>query len=245
MSWSKCTIKDGAATGTRQMPANLTPLGVVKDKSTSVEATDGEELKGVASGGIQVAYEQLEGGFQLTTRIMEPSNELYAKYGLGDISEDDVNVKTHVVAEMRAVEVSPKNVGGKGIKAPYCIVKFKPGRSEEEGEFVDVTYVILPVLNDDFEVDMWYTRFTKKAPLTVTPKSLSFASAADTTGKPITATSTGTVTAESSQSWATVTVTAKVATVKVTANTGAERTAVVNLTADGKSAGVMVTQAGV
>ena len=162
MSWSKCTIKDAEATIDGTMPTTMTSLGLIKDKSTSIEATDGGELKALASGGVQIAYEQLEGGYQLTTRIIEPADSLYERFGLGKVATDELNVTTHVVQSERAIEVTPKNFGGKGIKAPNCIVKFKPGRSEEEGEFVDITYVILPVLNESFEVTQWYTRFTKK-----------------------------------------------------------------------------------
>ncbi len=168
MSWSKCTIKDGISTGKKEMPAaaEMSALGVINDKSTSLEATDGEELKATASGGVQVAYEQHEGGFQLTTRVKEPANVLFERYGLGKpaASGGDFEVKTHVVQSVRAVEVTPKNVGATGIKAPQCTVKFKPGRSEDEGEFVDITYVILPILNDDFEVEHWYSRFKKVKP---------------------------------------------------------------------------------
>jgi hypothetical protein len=79
--------------------------------------------------------------------------------------------------------------------------------------------------------------------LVVSPVALSFSKAADTTGKTITAETSETLTAISDQTWATVTVSSNVATVKVTANAGAERTANITLTADGKSVVVVVTQA--
>ncbi len=81
--------------------------------------------------------------------------------------------------------------------------------------------------------------------LGVSPKMLDFTKDADTTGKTITATATGSVTASSSESWATTSVSGKVVTVKVTANSGAARTAVVTVKADGKQATVSVYQAGV
>lgn len=84
--------------------------------------------------------------------------------------------------------------------------------------------------------------------LEVSPTSLSFTAAADSTGKTITATSTGNVTyaaAPSSAEWLTVTRALKVVTVKVSANTNSEsRTANVTIVADGKTAIVAVTQAG-
>ena len=84
--------------------------------------------------------------------------------------------------------------------------------------------------------------------LTVDPTSLSFAATADSSGKTITATSSGSVTyaaAPSNAEWLTVTRNGKVVTVKVSANTNTEsRTAIVTIVADGLTAYVPVTQAG-
>lgn len=84
--------------------------------------------------------------------------------------------------------------------------------------------------------------------LVVSPTTLSFTAGADATGKTITASSTGNLTyagADSSADWLSVTRSAKVATVKVLANTNSEaRTANVTLIADGITAVVPVTQAG-
>ena len=84
--------------------------------------------------------------------------------------------------------------------------------------------------------------------LTVDPTSLSFAATADSSGKTITATSSGSVTyaaAPSNAEWLTVTRNLKVVTVKVSANTNTEsRTAIVTVVADGLTAYVPVTQAG-
>lgn len=88
----------------------------------------------------------------------------------------------------------------------------------------------------------------KAAPLSVNPTSLSFTSAADSTGKTITADSTGNITSASVPSeieWCIVTKSGKVATVKVTANANSEpRSCIVTIVADGKVAKVPVTQAG-
>lgn len=85
--------------------------------------------------------------------------------------------------------------------------------------------------------------------LTVAPTALSFTSAADAVGKTITATSTGNVTyaaAPANDEWLTVTRAAKIVTVKVSANTNSEsRTSNVTIVADGLTAIVPVTQAGV
>lgn len=84
--------------------------------------------------------------------------------------------------------------------------------------------------------------------LTVSPTSLTFTAAANTTGQTITATSDGNITSASVPSeieWCTVTKSAKVATVKVSANANSEaRSCVVTIIADGKTANVVATQAG-
>ena len=79
--------------------------------------------------------------------------------------------------------------------------------------------------------------------LTVSQRELFFTSAADTTGKAITVTSTANPTATSSERWATAETAGKTVKVKVEANTsGKPRKAVVTITADGKSALIEVTQ---
>ena len=79
--------------------------------------------------------------------------------------------------------------------------------------------------------------------LVVSLSELFFTSAADTTGKSITVTSTANPSATSSERWATVETAGKTVKVKVEANTsGKPRKAVVTITADGKSAIIEVTQ---
>jgi hypothetical protein len=80
--------------------------------------------------------------------------------------------------------------------------------------------------------------------LVVSPTALEFGSAANTSGKTITAETEEALGAISDQAWATATTSNKVATVKVSANAGAQRTASITLTAGGKQVTVTVTQAG-
>jgi hypothetical protein len=80
--------------------------------------------------------------------------------------------------------------------------------------------------------------------LVVSQPELSFGSAADTTGKTITATTSETLTAVSDQEWATASVSSNVATVKVSANSGSARTANITLSAGDKEVAVVVTQEG-
>lgn len=87
-----------------------------------------------------------------------------------------------------------------------------------------------------------------KTLLVVSPTSLTFTSAADSTGKTITATSVGNLTyanVPSDVEWATVTRTGKVATVKVSANANSDaRTTTLTIIADGNTVYVPITQAG-
>ena len=86
------------------------------------------------------------------------------------------------------------------------------------------------------------------AALVVSPTSLAFTAAADSTGKIITVSSTANVTSAKAPAefeWLTVTKSLKVVTVKVSANTNSEsRTANVTIVADGLTTVVPVTQAG-
>lgn len=136
----------------------------------------------------------------------------------------------------------------------------------EQGLFIDIPNAdVEAVLNADmsakgiFLIDVTITpmavtagkaiySYNGNATLTVSPTELSFTSAADSTGKTVTATSTGNVTyaaADAGADWITVTRSLKVVTVKVQANANSEsRTANVTIIADGLTAVVPVTQAG-
>ena len=88
-----------------------------------------------------------EGGFTLKTRVIEP-DELYSTLELGEEvtaeGEDkgDFKVKTHLVDGDWSVKVTPKNVGARGIKVPLSSIAFKPGYSEEDGNYADLEFEI-------------------------------------------------------------------------------------------------------
>lgn len=167
MAWSKCTIEiaptgaDDAFNGTE-----LKSIGVIKDKSTTLEPSDGDALEMKATGGETVAKEVQEGGFTLKTRVIEP-DELYTTLKLGEEvtaeGEDkgDFKVKTHLVDGDWSVKVTPKNVGARGIKVPLSSIAFKPGYSEEDGNYADLEIEILKGAQD-----YWYSRFKKTAAAT-------------------------------------------------------------------------------
>lgn len=165
MAWSKCLIEiakagaDDAFNGT-----GMKSIGTIKDKSTTLEPSDGDVLEMKATGGETVAKEVQEGGYTLKTRVIEPDDELYTLLELGEAittegdEKGDFKVNTHLVPGDWSVKVTPKNVGAKGIKVPLTTISFKPGYSEEEGNYADIEFEILKGAKD-----YWYSRFTKAA----------------------------------------------------------------------------------
>lgn len=203
MSWSKCKIEVGKTGANDAMAAELTSVGIINDKSTSLAAEDGEKLTATATGGVVVAEEEGEPVLTLTTRIKEMSFEKEAAFTGATIQEtaavqagyhdaesgdagalkvvasgastgeinlasvvpyrgskelaandyvvlktaaeatSELTVKTNVVADDYSVKVTPKNIGAVGIKIRRTHVSFRPGYSEEEGHFVDLTFKVM------------------------------------------------------------------------------------------------------
>ena len=159
--WLECDIEIVKAADDENFPkSGLESIGVIKEKSTTLEATDGENLELKKTGGKVVDSVETEGGFELVTTVIEPS-KLYKTLGL---TEDDydasgkMKVKTHVVEDRFAVKLTPKRVGGMGIEAPLCQVSFKPGGSEEEGGSAEVRFKFL-----FGNAGYWYERVKKTA----------------------------------------------------------------------------------
>ncbi len=163
MAWSKCTFEI-AKTTDGQMASGLTSIGVIKDKSSSLNPSDGESLEMKATGGELVAKETQEGGYTATTRVIEPTNELLKLLGIGEEvttaegtdSKGEFKVKTHVVDGDWSLRISPKNSGAKGIKAPKTHIVYKPGWSEEDGNYADIDFEFLYG-----EAGYWYSLFIK------------------------------------------------------------------------------------
>lgn len=145
---------------------NLKNIGTIKDKSSTLEPSDGDTLEAKATGGETVAKETQEGGFLLKTRVIEPDDELLEMLGLGELDKesDEFKMKTHVVEGDFSVEVEPKNYGAKGIRAPKTNVAYKPGWSEEEGNYADLEFEIVKTDQADETKNYWYSRFVKKKP---------------------------------------------------------------------------------
>lgn len=160
--WLECDIDIAKAKDDETFPTEgLESIGIVKEKSTTLEATDGEKLELKKTGGKVVDSVETEGGFELVTTVIEPT-KLYQTLGLTDDDFEKtgkMKVKTHVVEDRYAVRLTPKRVGGIGIEAPLTQVSFKPTGSEEEGGSVEVRFKFL-----FGAADYWYEKFKKQAP---------------------------------------------------------------------------------
>lgn len=158
MGWSECEIEIGRTGSSDTMAVSLTSIGTIKDKSSTLETSDGDSLEAKKTGGKLVAKETQEGGFVLKTRIIEPTPEFEALIGVSEAEVDgEANVKTHIVDGDWSVKVTPKNVGARGIKAPLTQITYKPGWSEEEGNFADIEFAILHGAQG-----YWYSKFKKQ-----------------------------------------------------------------------------------
>jgi len=145
MSWSKCKIEVGKTGDDDAMATELTSIGVINDKSTTLASADGETLTAKATGGIVVAEEEGEPEITLTTRVKEMSFEIEKLFTGATVSDDEseLTVTTNVVGEDFSVKLTPKNIGAIGIKIRRAHVSFRPGSSEEEGSYVDLTFKVL------------------------------------------------------------------------------------------------------
>lgn len=159
MAWSKCTFEIGKTGDNDAMATELTSIGTIKDKSSSLEPSDGDALEMKATGGETVAKEVLEGGYKAITRVIEPTEELETTLDISKAGADgETQITTHVVEGDWSLKITPKNVGAKGIKAPKCSITYKPGWSEEDGNYADIEFEILKG-----DAGYWYSRFTKAA----------------------------------------------------------------------------------
>lgn len=164
MAWSKCKFEIGKTKDDDTMAETLTDIGTIKDKSSTLEPSDGEELEMKATGGETVAKETQEGGYKATTRVIEPTDDLLTLLGLGEVvsgegtDKGDFKVTTHIVDGNWSLKITPKNAGAKGIKAPKTSITYKPGWSEEDGNYADIDFEILKG-----DAGYWYSKFTKPA----------------------------------------------------------------------------------
>ena len=159
MSWSECRVEIGHTEDNDAMATRLVSVGTTNDKSTSLATSDGETLTAKASGGKTVAEEEGEPEVTITTRVkeMDFDTENLLTGAVISTDGDELDVNTNIVQGEFSVKVTPKNIGAQGVKAPKCSVKFRPGSSEEEGAFVDLTFKII-----ETESGLLYKKFKVK-----------------------------------------------------------------------------------
>ncbi|MCM1075945.1 MAG: hypothetical protein NC411_01130 [Bacteroides sp.] len=150
MSWGKVIGEVGYTGENGEFAEKLFSVGTINDKSTSLTSNDGETLTAKATGGITVAEEDGEPEIEVTMRVKEMDFDTEHLFnGAEENKEGELVVKTNNVEREFSLKLTPKNIGAKGLKAPCCHVKFRPGSSEEEGSFVDLTFKILPGADDE------------------------------------------------------------------------------------------------
>lgn len=158
MSWSRVKAEIGKTGENDAMATQLQTVGIIKDKSTSLSIEDGEKLTAVATGGIVVAEEEGEPTVSVTMRVMEMDFATETLLTGAVAGSDKLTVKSNVVNGYYSLKLTPKNIGAIGIKARKTHVSFRPGYSEEEGQYVDLTFKILAC--EDGEL---YEKFKVKA----------------------------------------------------------------------------------
>ena len=159
MSWSKCKIEIGKTGEDDAMATALTSIGVINDKSTTLSAEDGDKLTAKSSGGFVVAEEEGEHTYTISTRVKEMDFAMEASLNGGVVGEDgELTVTTNIVSDSYSLKLTPKNIGSIGLKVRKCHVTMKPGSSEEEGSYVDLTFKILACADG-----VLYTKFKVKA----------------------------------------------------------------------------------
>ena len=127
-------------------------------------------------------------------------------------------------------------------KSGSHILVAKYSKTDPLEEFTTAQALVLPVIDGVDGIYILHADATGS--FVIDPSSLSFTKDADSTGKKFTVHADSSVTAKSNQSWCTVSMKGNVGTVKVTANTDAERSATITVTDETEgTATVTVTQA--
>lgn len=225
LSWGKCTIStapssNGAPSGTWRA------IDTPKEDTTKVIPTAGAKKTATEEGGAIVDSIVQKNSYQLEF-------DIFVKKGYPRPFEDDDGI----IAGEHAFRIVPEDESCEGSQIDRVNLHVEESYSTADGKMLH--YVGECLKPAEGKIVKPYTA----GGLVVDKNKLYFTSAADSTGKTVTATSTGNVTASSSADWCTVSCSGKITTVKVTANsTGQPRTAYVTIMADGKATIVEVLQ---
>lgn len=227
LSWGKPIVEVTKSTNSEPASgATWKEFPEIKENTAKLTPTKGTKIEATAEGGdlVDARYQKNKYAFEC---------EVFVKKGdTRPIPDED-----GVVAENYSVRLTPEDEETEGFVIDNSAVSVEESWSSADGKMLKYTFdglrpktgkIVKPYIANG---------------LVVTTTALYFGNTADAAGKAITVTSTDNPSASSSESWCTVAVAAKVVTVKVAANTGGEaRSAVVSVTADGKTSRISVTQ---
>lgn len=227
LSWGKCLIQHAdSVNGAPAAGAAWTDIDTPKEDTTKITPTAGNEVTATEEGGDVVDARTGKNTYQFEF-------DLFVKKGVARPFDDNDGI----ITGEHAFRVIPEDDTCEGAQIDRCTLRVEESYSTADGKLLHyVGRCLKPAAGKTVKP------YTANG-LSVDKTELYFSNAADTTGKTVTAASTGNVTATSSDSWATVTASGKTATVKVAKNeTGKVRVAIVTLTADGTSSQITVTQ---
>lgn len=247
MAWSKCKVELAPMPEDETMADDSAffDVGIIRQNTTSLSANEGDALQAIETGGGIVAEEKQEGDFSLATEVIEPSDDLYVKLGIGNIdseNDDELNVNTHIVPGNYCLRLTPKNLGAKGIKGPKCSISVTPAYGDDTGHALTLTMSIVKG-----DAGYWYKKFRYRGDLKLDKYKISLENT-DTSSSPsetVSVTTTEeTVTAVSNASWCVAKVSGTSVSIGAKQNTSEERTATVTITAGNQKAIVTVSQKG-
>ena len=209
-------------------------IDIPKDGTTSMETQEGDNTEYLEEGGGLVDSYRKASKYSLTF-------ELYAKKGFKKPIED-VN---GVITKNYAVRLTPEDPETYGFVLWKCSVSCIETHTVADGMMWKYTFNGLVAKGRVEIMDM----FVGADNINTSVNYLVFTAAADETGQTLTAdigaAETLTITTSDSDNWVTATAENSTITVKVAANTGAKRTAVVAIACGGKSGSFKVLQAAV
>jgi hypothetical protein len=162
MSWSECSVEIGKTGVADAMAATLVSVGVIEDKSTTMQTAAGEKLIKKKSGGKIVAMAETEGEITITTKVVEPDFAFLATLipATNDATAEELKVTSQLIEDNYSVKVTPKNIGGTGVRARKTRVSYQDGYDEANGHFATLTFTIIECADNEL-----YTKFKKKAPV--------------------------------------------------------------------------------
>lgn len=206
------------------------PGDILLEDSSTLETTEGETKELKNEKGENVDSKRMPASYTFSTSVIKKKGEKVVQNAFAP-----VNGVVEGEWAMRCIAQDPSTPGFVFRKATIGTTK---SWSADQGSLDVLSVNGLVPDTVDKEICLDYS-----VSISVSPASLSFAAAADTTGKPVTvegASGTVTATPAADSSWITASVSGKTVTVKVVANSGAERTGKVTI-ADSEGGSLVVT----